>query len=120
METNNCQEAFRRCEEAENYGDPLVKISAQGAEIVVISDLHLASGRMQDGRYAGTENFFADGSLYRFIHAMLGRLQGKRAILVINGDVVDFLRIVELPQGEQDFKDWQALLLEVGIIKSIQ
>jgi len=120
METNNFQEAFRCCEEMENYGDPLVKISANGAEIIVISDLHLASGRMLDGRYAGTENFFADFSLYRFIHAMLSRLQGKRAILVINGDVVDFLRIIELPQSEQDFQNWQSLLQEVGIVKSLQ
>ncbi|HET9284806.1 MAG TPA: hypothetical protein VFR24_22885 [Candidatus Angelobacter sp.] len=120
METNNFQEAFRCCEEAENYGDPLVRISANGAEIIVISDLHLASGRMLDGRYAGTENFFADSSLYRFIHAMLSRLQGKRAILVINGDVVDFLRIIELPQGEQAFRDWQSLLQELGIAKSVQ
>jgi UDP-2,3-diacylglucosamine pyrophosphatase LpxH len=120
MEMTDLQEAFRRCEEAENYGDPLVKISAGGAEIVVISDLHLAAGRMPDGRFSGTENFFADSSLYRFIHAILARLQGRRAILVINGDVVDFLRIIELPQGDEDFRDWQSLLQELGIVKSIQ
>lgn len=120
METKDLQEVFRRCEEAENYGNPLVNISANGAEIVVISDLHLAAGRMLDGRFAGTENFFADSSLYRFIHTMLARLEGRRAILVINGDVVDFLRIIEHPQSEQDFRDWQSLLQELGIVKSIQ
>lgn len=120
METKDLQEAFRRCEEAENYGNPLVNISANGAEIVVISDLHLASGRMPDGRFSGTENFFADSSLYRFIHTILARLQGRRAILVVNGDVVDFLRIIELPQGDEEFRDWQSLLQELGIVKSVQ
>jgi UDP-2,3-diacylglucosamine pyrophosphatase LpxH len=119
METKDFQEAFRCCEEAENYGDPLVKISAKGAEIVVISDLHLAAGRMADGRYSGTENFFADASLYRFVHSILARLDGRKAILVINGDMVDFLRITELPQTDEEFNNWQSLLQELGITKSI-
>lgn len=120
METKDLQEAFRRCEEAENYGDPLVTVSANGAEIVVISDLHLASGKMADGRYSGTENFFADSSLYRFVHTILSRLNGRRAVLVINGDMVDFLRITELPQSDEEFRDWQSLLQEVGIVKGVE
>ncbi|HKD79491.1 MAG TPA: hypothetical protein VKH81_07335 [Candidatus Angelobacter sp.] len=120
MEARDLQEAFRLCEEAENYGHSPIEISAQGAEIVVISDLHLAAGRMADGRFTGTENFFADSALYRFVHTILARLDGRPAILVINGDMVDFLRITELPQTDGEFTYWQDLLQELGIAKTTE
>lgn len=120
MEAQDLKEALQHCEEAEHYGESPVHVSANGAEIVVISDLHLASGKMTDGRFAGTENFFADSSLHRFIHAILARLDRKQAILIINGDVVDFLRIIEYPQSEEEFQDWQGLLQELGITKSLE
>src|SRR5437868_5142671 len=119
METNDFREALHQCEAAGSYGKSPVKVSANGAEIVVISDLHLAAGRMKDGRFSGTENFFADRSLRRFVHAILARLKGKRAILVINGDMVDFLRIIEYPQSDQEFQGWQRLLQQLGIEKTL-
>lgn len=119
MDTNDIREALQSCEEPDSYGKSPVNISADGAEIIVISDLHLAAGRMIDGRFSGTENFFADSSLYRFIRTMLARVEGKRAILLINGDVVDFLRITEYPQSDLEFQNWQSLLQPLGIDKTV-
>jgi UDP-2,3-diacylglucosamine pyrophosphatase LpxH len=113
------KELLQQSEEAGAYGRSPIRVSAAGAEVVVISDLHLAAGRMRDGRYSGTENFFADSSLRRFIHAILARLGSKPAILLVNGDVVDFLRITEYPTEDQEFLDWQALLHQLGIEKSL-
>lgn len=120
MDANDLREALQQCEAPGSYGQSPVKVSANGAEIVVISDLHLAAGRMKDGRFSGTENFFADSSLRRFIHAILGRLKGKPAILVINGDMVDFLRITEYPQSDEEFQSWQSLLQQLGVEKTIR
>lgn len=119
MQEQELKEALQHCEEAEHYGQSPVHVSANGAEIVVISDLHLAAGKMTDGRFSGTENFFGDSSLHRFIHTILARLDRKQAILIINGDVVDFLRITEYPQREEEFQDWHGLLQELGITKSL-
>ncbi|MFI5157472.1 MAG: hypothetical protein ACHQF4_01315 [Sphingobacteriales bacterium] len=66
-------------------------------EIFVISDLHIASGRTQAGVYKGSENFFADEVFDRFIDYILQLVKTRTAVLVINGDVFDFLRVTEYP-----------------------
>jgi UDP-2,3-diacylglucosamine pyrophosphatase LpxH len=74
-----------------------VQFKSAGEEIFVVSDLHIASGRSPVGVYAGTENFFADDSFSRFLKHAGSNKKTKTAILIINGDVFDFLRVVEYP-----------------------
>lgn len=77
---------------------PLVEIDSEGADILVVSDLHLASGMGLDGRYDGCENFFFDVSFQRFLQR--ANKEAAPALLIINGDFIDFLRVVYVP-GQQ-------------------
>jgi hypothetical protein len=74
-----------------------VKYNSSGEEIFVVSDLHIASGRNYAGVYPGTENFFADDSFLRFINYADNIKKTEKALLVINGDIFDFLRITDFP-----------------------
>jgi len=74
-----------------------VKYTSEGEEIFVISDLHIASGRNDAGVYPGTENFFADDSFKRFLQYAGRKKKTKNAMIIINGDVFDFLRVTEYP-----------------------
>lgn len=100
------------------YGEPLVELSANGEEVIVVSDLHICSGLTKDRTYMGTENFFADGSFMRFIDHLSGR-PGNKKLLVINGDFLDFLRNIMRPETEDDFDRWSRELAAIGIRKSV-
>ncbi len=105
-------------EKDSSYYDSEVNIRSGGREVVVISDLHMAAGINSNGNYAGTENFFADDSLKRFLQYLQAQ-KGKQFILVINGDFLDFLRVTELPVTEADFALWQTAIARVGISKTL-
>ena len=45
----------------------------------------------------GLKTFFADDSFKRFLDYANGIKETKNALLVINGDIFDFLRITEFP-----------------------
>src|SRR5204863_10169611 len=64
--------------------------------------------------YSGTENFFADAAFCRFIDHLLARCS-RPAILIINGDMVDFLRTPGYPRTQQQLSAWKELLETVGI-----
>jgi UDP-2,3-diacylglucosamine pyrophosphatase LpxH len=98
---------------------PPVPIASNGAEIFVVSDLHLADGLSQDLTYSGNENFFCDSSFRRFLRRAHANLKSTSAILVINGDFIDFLRIIYVPREDVQFADWKRILEEIGIHKSI-
>ncbi|MBS1913325.1 MAG: hypothetical protein JST22_15160 [Bacteroidetes bacterium] len=74
-----------------------IPYDARGGEIFVVSDLHIAAGRTRAGVYKGTENFFADDSFLRFVNHIHRKAASGNALLVINGDIFDFLRITEHP-----------------------
>lgn len=102
------------------YGEEVVSIETGERDVFVISDLHMGAGLNDNGNYDGTENFFADQSLSRFLEHIKGRISlDKNALLVINGDFVDFLRIRSIPETSQDFKDWNDILSSLGIFKSV-
>jgi UDP-2,3-diacylglucosamine pyrophosphatase LpxH len=85
------------------------------AEILVVSDLHLGCGRDRvTGRFARTENFFADEEFTAFLdfYEKAGR---HGALLVLNGDVFDFLRVTEIPDGEDELKAWSDALSRLGM-----
>ncbi len=96
--------------------NPLVEPhDAGGREVVVISDLHLAAGREEIGTYRGTENFFNDDAFVRFIDRMIGETSAAGGTLVINGDFIDFIRIVQLPESNREFEEWSRLLDDLGM-----
>ena len=97
---------------------PSLKIAPTEGDIYVISDLHLASGVEQDSKYSGTENFFYDEPFFRFIQNI--KSKSKYSWLTINGDFIDFLRITNIPETQEDFESWQDYLKTVGINKSLQ
>ncbi len=126
-----------------------VKYESGNEEIFVVSDLHIASGKNSIGIYKGTENFFADDSFSRFLDYADSVKKTPKAVLVINGDVFDFLRVVEYPgkirkarlskriKGflrfnpikpplppdasaiEAQFREWQETLEKIGVTKTI-
>lgn len=68
--------------------------------IVVISDLHLSEGwKSNTGRISRLEDFFFDDVFERFLCWLdaRARVLGSPWRLVIAGDMVDFLQIVEVP-----------------------
>ena len=92
-----------------------LNIKPDAGDIYVISDLHLAAGLERDSKYSGTENFFYDEFFLRFIRQILSG--NKFSWLVINGDFIDFLRIVNIPVKKEEFELWQDQLIKVGISK---
>lgn len=128
-----------------------VEYNSGGDEIYVVSDLHIAAGRNKKGVYKGTENFFADEPFYRFLeYARRDDVKKtENAVLIINGDVFDFIRIVDYPgrvrnirwtkrfkswlkhmklekpkvqteECEKEFLEWQNEILKLGIVKSAE
>ena len=97
-----------------------VKYNTNGEEIFVVSDLHIASGRNNIGVYKGTENFFADDSFLRFLEYAAKKAGG--AILIINGDIFDFLRVTEFPGKEKKVRPTKKLkyFLKGQILKNIE
>ena len=64
--------------------------------ILVISDLHMTGGRSSDtGTWSPTEDFFQDEEFALFL-AHYCR-EGRTTTLVINGDLFDFLQVIEFP-----------------------
>lgn len=76
---------------------PPVPLPTGGDDVFVVSDLHIAAGRNAAGTFRGTENFFADDSFARFLEHALEVKKSSAAILILNGDLFDFLRVTEYP-----------------------
>ncbi|WP_121354676.1 metallophosphoesterase [Flavisolibacter nicotianae] len=96
-----------------------VMVDTKGRKVYVLSDLHMAAGLNTDGNYEGTENFYADQSFVRFLDHLQQQADGKGALLVINGDFIDFLRICTIPETPDDFRCWKEVLEQVGIQKEL-
>ncbi|MGH7537385.1 MAG: hypothetical protein ACREMF_02010 [Gemmatimonadales bacterium] len=84
------------------------------ALVVVVSDLHLGKGvdAMTD-RYFRRENFFADAAFQRFVCHHLRQGSGTK-LLVLNGDILDFLRIDDWPQDAASRAEWTETLARLG------
>jgi UDP-2,3-diacylglucosamine pyrophosphatase LpxH len=83
--------------------------------IIVVSDLHLLTGRdPASGRTNPRENFLADHAFARFLTCQKRSAGGDKPLLVINGDSLDFLRITELPTTDAEFAEWEADLARIG------
>lgn len=102
-----------------NCGVQLTTLDSLGKKVFVISDLHMAAGRKENGNFDGTENFYADASFVRFLDALQQQLTSRRGLLIINGDFIDFLRICTVPK-EKDLPGWQHMLQQAGITKTVE
>jgi UDP-2,3-diacylglucosamine pyrophosphatase LpxH len=102
------------------YTNERISFSSDGNEIIIISDLHLAEGRNLSGNYTGTENFFYDDSLKRFIEHLCSIQKTDSATLIINGDFIDFMRIVSFPDSEADLIEWKNILAKIGLAYEVE
>lgn len=80
--------------------------------VLVVSDLHLTEGRdPETAMYAARENFFAAGAFRRFLgHYIAAGHAARGAMLVLNGDTFDFVRLVRTPEGTADLAAWKRRL----------
>ncbi|MDO8549713.1 MAG: metallophosphoesterase, partial [Ignavibacteria bacterium] len=70
--------------------------------ILVISDLHMTSGKDPlTGVWAATEDFFWDNDFKRFIQFYQN---DSPSLLIINGDLFDFLQVLVFPNDEEKIK----------------
>jgi UDP-2,3-diacylglucosamine pyrophosphatase LpxH len=88
--------------------------------MLAVSDLHLGPGIDEPTlRWARTENFFCDEAFrralkwYREARTVNGRVVPGPRLLVLNGDIFDFLRITPIPSA-QECAVWADLLTAIG------
>jgi UDP-2,3-diacylglucosamine pyrophosphatase LpxH len=98
------------------YPDP-IRVSSDDSDVFVVSDLHLATGTGRDGRYDGCENFFFDAEFHRFLNYANMKKRSGNAILIINGDFVDFLRVTYVPGRGPKCGKWETKLRQMKIKK---
>lgn len=88
-------------------------------DVLVVSDLHLAAGLRSDGTYSCTENFFALGAFQRFVRNRVETCaRSPGSALVVNGDLVDFVRIMDIPDTSGELTAWSKILARLGIARS--
>jgi UDP-2,3-diacylglucosamine pyrophosphatase LpxH len=73
-------------------------------DLIVFSDLHLGEGRNnRTRRYSPMEDFFYDEAFARLLMTLMKQYEEdpSRLVLVLNGDVFDFLTISTIPDQKQ-------------------
>lgn len=86
--------------------------------LLLVSDLHLGAGQdPATGRFRQRENFLADQALREFLEHF-APTSPDNAVLVINGDTFDFLRVVDVPETDNDFEAWGRELSALGAPQS--
>ena len=119
---NQIQNLLINCESTGKtlaYTENEIKMDFKETDIYIISDLHIGEGIQKNFSYEGTENFFADSSLKRFIEHLQKSKSYPKSTLIINGDFIDFIRIASYPVEDEEFIEWKNILDEIGINKSI-
>lgn len=90
-----------------------------GRDIVIISDLHMASGYdRRRGTYDRNEDFFYDGALSRFVDDLLRRatVEPRRWRLVILGDFLDFLQVPEPKNNPHGLTSAETTVAKLDVI----
>ncbi|HEX9107970.1 MAG TPA: hypothetical protein VF832_12095, partial [Longimicrobiales bacterium] len=78
--------------------------------LFVASDLHLGVGYDPvTGAVATTENFLADEAFAAFV-AGHAHAAAAHAVVVLNGDILDFLRVTRVPDSQDELNAWAARL----------
>jgi len=84
-------------------------------EVLMVSDLHLGIGRDRaTGRFVRAENFLADEQFAALLGFYLEAAQ-RGALLVLNGDSFDFLRITGVPRRRDELEAWSEALAGLGV-----
>jgi UDP-2,3-diacylglucosamine pyrophosphatase LpxH len=93
----------------------LEQISSRPFDFILIaSDLHLGTGcDPASGCYSPTENFFEGDAFGRWLEAAVPS-PSTNSLLVLNGDVFDFLRVTSYPTSEEEIATWRDLLARLG------
>ena len=87
--------------------------------LLVVSDLHLCSGGdAVTGRFSRRENFLEADAFRAFLEHHRPTREGS-ALLVLNGDIFDFLRIDAVPRSDQEFNEWARALTDLGAPRDI-
>ncbi len=75
---------------------------ASPPDLVVLSDLHLGEGLSAPPRYSPMEDFFYDGEFRRLLdHLRWEYSDPDSLVLVLNGDVFDFLTVTCAPDHDE-------------------
>ena len=95
-----------------------ISIENEDCNLIVISDLHIGEGYMQDhDRYSPNENFFSDEAFRNFIAKLYreNTSTDRPLKLIINGDFIDFVRSSSIPD-EQERKIFLRYFRRLGLI----
>jgi UDP-2,3-diacylglucosamine pyrophosphatase LpxH len=84
-------------------------VEQEDCNLVIISDLHLGEGYLQNRRaYARAERFFSDEAFHNFLEKIhfenievAKSASPKPLKLIINGDFLDFIRAKAVPDGHE-------------------
>lgn len=88
--------------------------------VLAVSDLHMAAGSNPATlRYSPRENFFADATFAEFLEQQQPGAH-RDPLLVLNGDIFDFLRITEVPRSDRDFRTWAETLAALGAAETAE
>ncbi|HEX5726667.1 MAG TPA: hypothetical protein VFX98_14420 [Longimicrobiaceae bacterium] len=101
---------------AEQERELAQRLAAERPAVVLsASDLHMAAGRdPRTGNFPITENFYEDEAFARWLRTTADGLDGP-ALLVLNGDTFDFLRITSVPRTDAEITRWQAWLRRLEV-----
>ncbi|MDA0167643.1 metallophosphoesterase [Solirubrobacter taibaiensis] len=79
--------------------------------LLVASDFHLGAGSDQrTGTYDATENFHADDAFADWLE----HYGATDTVLILNGDIFDFVRVTAVPVEEADCERWSQALRRLG------
>jgi UDP-2,3-diacylglucosamine pyrophosphatase LpxH len=84
------------------------------ARVLVASDFHIGRGWDPVTKTCvATENFFADETFAAWIDHYAER--AAETLLILNGDIFDVLRIVDVPRDEADAERWSRRLAQLRV-----
>ena len=87
--------------------------------VLLVSDLHIGVGKNPEtGKFEPRENFFADAAFTALLEAH-DPATHKAPLLVLNGDIWDFLRVSERPQTDAEYTLWRSELAALGVTKTM-
>ncbi|HSL70916.1 MAG TPA: hypothetical protein VK864_11785, partial [Longimicrobiales bacterium] len=97
--------------ERDHLGDLLAR---RYNRVLALSDLHLYTGQDPATQtYPFRENFQADDAFARCLGHYF-KEDGPNTLIVLNGDLFDFIRIERCPTSKPDFAAWRARLDRLG------
>src|SRR4051812_15434288 len=89
-------------------------VTAEPELVLVMSDLHLGNGcDPVTGTTVSVENFLSDGAFARFLEHFQPR--AASALVILNGDIFDFLRITQIPHTNTELQEWADRLARLDL-----